>query len=188
MNTRPTSHLVSALLVAALVAGCTSTTDQPAPAAKGGAKAEAAPSHAAATPSMLDEVKQLAGTWEMKDQNGATATIVYSVGSGGSAVREIMFPGQPHEMTNMYHMDGNTLLVTHYCAGGNQPRMRATSASAGVIDFKYDSVTNLSAPDASFMGGLKLVIVDKDHLKQEWRSVEKGVVTEGPVFELTRKH
>ncbi|MEZ6019293.1 MAG: hypothetical protein R3F17_04090 [Planctomycetota bacterium] len=42
-------------------------------------------------------------------------------------MREIMFPGQPFEMTNVYRLDGNDLCVTHFCAVGNQPQMRATA-------------------------------------------------------------
>jgi len=50
-----------------------------------------------------------------------------------------------HEMTNVYHMDGPTLVMTHYCAAGNQPRLRAASGTSGTIDFKTDSVTNWTA-------------------------------------------
>ena len=42
---------------------------------------------------------------------------------GGSAVTETLFPGTAHEMMSVYHMDGDDLVLTHYCAGGNQPRM-----------------------------------------------------------------
>ncbi len=44
-----------------------------------------------------------------------------------------MYPGMEHEMTNMYTLDGNTLVMTHYCAGGNQPRMRATGVENGRV-------------------------------------------------------
>ena len=33
--------------------------------------------------------------------------------------------GTPMEMVTLYHMDGAELVATHYCAMGNQPRMRA---------------------------------------------------------------
>lgn len=191
MNRLHLTSTMSVLALAAMLAGCessptkSSTSPAATASAKPAAKAVAAP---AQPPTMLDQVKQLAGTWEMKGQDGTVQTIIYSVGSGGSAVREIMFPGHPHEMTNMYHMDGNTMLVTHYCAAGNQPRMRATAATPGVLDFKTDSVTNLATPESHYMGGLRLVIVDKDHLRQEWKTVENGKVSDGVVFELTRKN
>jgi hypothetical protein len=134
---------------------------------------------------LIDQVKGLAGTWKGDSPHGE-GTVTFTVSSNGSSVREIMFPGQPHEMTNMYHMDGGTLVMTHYCAGGNQPRMRASAGKAGEIDMRYDGVTNLQPDTDHFMGGMKLVIVDTDHIREEWKMVKDGKVADGPVFELTR--
>ena len=77
---------------------------------------------------MLGEIAKLVGPWEMSDEEGKKhLTATFAVTAGGSAVREIMFPGDAHEMTNLYHMDGTSLVLTHYCAAGNQPRMVASS-------------------------------------------------------------
>ena len=78
---------------------------------------------------MLGAISELAGDWQMTDENGVTHRASrFVVTSGGSAVREIMWPGQAMEMTNLYHMDGGALVCTHYCAAGNQPRMVASCA------------------------------------------------------------
>ncbi len=67
-------------------------------------------------------------------------TCVFKLLSGGSAVRETMFPGTDHEMTNMYHLDGHDLVLTHYCAEGNQSRMRAKPGGKNnVLEFKFES-------------------------------------------------
>lgn len=137
---------------------------------------------------LLERVKKLDGTWEMTDEKGQKSTLVFKTISNGSAVREIMFPDSPHEMTNMYHMDGATLVVTHYCAAGNQPRMRATHADGNAIHFTFDSITNMAASDEGYMGEMTLVFSDTDHLTQRWKYFEGGKVTEGPDFVLTRKH
>ena len=80
--------------------------------------------------SMLARIKQLAGEWEMEDEGGVRHHVAtFSVTAAGSAVREIMFPGSEMEMTNLYHMDGSELVITHYCAAGNQPRMVASEAA-----------------------------------------------------------
>lgn len=139
---------------------------------------------------LLDQVKKLAGTWEMVDEKGKkTVASVFTVGSGGTAVREIMFPGSDHEMTNMYHMDGDSLIMTHYCAVGNQPRMRASSGSAGKIVFTFDSVTNFCKTDDHCMGEMTLVITDNDHMEQQWRGLKDGRFgsDHDPVFKFTRK-
>jgi hypothetical protein len=147
----------------------------------------------AATPAqnelLLDQVKALEGTWEMTDENGQRqVAAVFTVSSRGSIVREVMFPGAEHEMTNVYHMDGPSLVLTHYCAGGNQPRLRACSAKPGTIEFGLDSVTNLTGADESYMGELTLVRVDENTLREEWRSFRDGELQpeHSPVFLLTR--
>ena len=39
-------------------------------------------------------------------------------------------------MATLYHLDGDQLMLTHYCSAGNQPRMRAATVSTeGVIEF-----------------------------------------------------
>lgn len=139
---------------------------------------------------LIDRVKALSGEWEMI---GGTpmegqVTNVFAVSSNGSVVREIMFPGGSHEMTNVYHMDGPDLVVTHYCAAGNQPRMRARTGGAGQIRFEPDGVTNLYSASEKYMAQLTLVFTGSDRLRQEWRSMENGVLMAEPtVFELKRK-
>ena len=183
----------SAALVAggAMLAGL--TQNQPATPQKE-APAQAAP---AAAPSMLDAIKKLEGTWMTKGPDGTDIVAsVYQVTASGSAVREIMFPGSSHEMTNMYHLDRigkdhahEVMMVTHYCAVGNQPRMQCVKESApGVFVFEFRDVTNLRADDEGYMGALTLTITDADHAVQEWTHYKDGKVHgEKARFELTRK-
>lgn len=136
---------------------------------------------------LVERVKTLAGTWEGQSPEGAHVT-TFAVSSNGSAVRELMFPGTPHEMTNMYHMDGDSLLMTHYCAMGNQPRMRATvGRDPNELRFEFDGVSNLRAEDEMYMGSMTMTIVDQDHIKQVWHHYVKGEKGDPTVFELTRK-
>ncbi len=146
----------------------------------------------AATPqqnaALLDQVKQLAGTWEMINEKGeAEPGSVFAVSSAGSVVREVMFPGTDHEMTNVYHMDGPTLVMTHYCAAGNQPRLRAVAGKPGVIDLKLDSITNWTGGKQEYMGELTLTIKDKDHMSQTWASFVDGKRQPSFVMNMRRK-
>lgn len=138
---------------------------------------------------LLDRMKSLAGEWESADEKGQKhVSSVFTVSSGGSAVREVMLPGSPHEMTNMYTMDGPTLLATHYCAMGNQPHMRASRGAADRIDFHLDGVSDLHSADGMFMGELTIVFTDKDHIAQVWRHYEKGKLAGEPTeFKMSRK-
>lgn len=171
----------------ALAAGCASSNHH-------GRAVAVTPATADQRARLLDRVASLEGTWELTDPEGKTQTAaVFTVTSNKSAVREIMFPGSPHEMTNFYHMDGPDLVVTHYCAQGNQPHMRARAAAnpAGSdrIAFEFDGLTNMTSPDQMYMGELTLVFVDADHVVQEWKSFKRGVAdtNHSPNFELTRK-
>ncbi len=94
----------------------------------------------------LDKLKGLAGTWSgtVGTVDGPKGTIRYEIVSGGTAVMEVLFPGAPHEMRSMYHLDRGDLVMTHYCSAGNQPRMRLskTATSASKLVFDFDGGTN----------------------------------------------
>lgn len=138
---------------------------------------------------LFARVKALAGTWELTDEQGARQVAsVFTVSSQGSVVREVMFPGAEHEMTNLYHLDGPRLVMTHYCAGGNQPRLRAEAVDGSTLAFHLDAITNLAA-DASYMGELTLVSEGPDTLRAAWKSFQDGQVLSdhSPVFVLTRR-
>lgn len=137
---------------------------------------------------LIDRVKSLEGEWEMVDDQGQRRVAsVFKVGSGGSAVREVMFPGSDHEMTNVYHMDGPTLVLTHYCAVGNQPRMRAVAGSPNRIEFRFDSVTNWAGGGQTYMGQMTLEFVDADHIVERWYHIRDGQAGDPTEFVLTRK-
>lgn len=79
-------------------------------------------------------------------------------------------------------------MVTHYCAVGNQPRMRATTAAADRIEFAFASVTNMTSANDHTMSSLTLIWVDPDHIRQEWRSTKGGKHDGEPaIFELQRR-
>ncbi|HUY92931.1 MAG TPA: hypothetical protein VMV10_29645 [Pirellulales bacterium] len=74
------------------------------------------------------------------------------VTSAGSAIEETLFPGGDHEMVTMYFIDGDKLLLTHYCALGNQPQMQAEPGEdAKRIAFKFVGATNLKSADELHM-------------------------------------
>ncbi len=142
---------------------------------------------------LLGELTKLVGDWEMTDENGEKhLASTFAVTSGGSAVREIMWPGQEMEMTNLYHMDGGVLVCTHYCAAGNQPRMIAANsqmtAEGTVFNFEFDSVSNLRESHEHYMGNMTLTILDDGRLREDWRSYDRdGNLTDPTTFILNRR-
>lgn len=121
----------------------------------------------------FDAIKALAGQWEGKSTGGMPVRTSYRVVSNGSAVMNLL-ESDP-EMVTMFHLDGQNVMVTHYCSMGNQPRMVARpDARPNAIEFTFKDVTNLSTPGEGHMRGLVLTIVDANHHKQEWIFRENG--------------
>jgi len=131
-------------------------------------------------------VRGLEGRWVGTGPDGGEHVAEFRVSSAGSAVRELMFPDTPHEMTNMYTLDGNSLVMTHYCAGGNQPHMRASALEGNRLVFRSDGVSDLKSADEVYMGEMTLVLVDGDHIEQHWRALKRGEPDHAVVFELER--
>lgn len=140
------------------------------------------------TSAAFDKLKSLAGEWEGKSSDGTTARVSYQVVSGSSTVMETIHDKNGPGMITMYHLDGEAIMVTHYCSVGNQPRMRAVPPQGDIksLKFSFVDVTNLAKPSASHMKSLTLTFQDANHIKQEWTYSEGGK-DETAVFTLERK-
>jgi hypothetical protein len=167
------------IVLAVVLAGCASQSGAP-KVVQGASPAQ--------QEALLGRVKQLEGKWAMKGPDGSThVASEFAVSSGGSVVREIMFPGHPHEMTNLYHMDGPDIVMTHYCAVGNQPRMRAGSMQGNRLVFSFESVTNYTGGDQHCMRDMAIEFKDADTIVEHWRSfIGDKPVPDETRFELTR--
>jgi len=167
-----------ALLLAALLLPVASAGDAAAPAGDS-----------------FEKLKALAGDWidvdggfGMKDQ----VAVRYRTTGNGSAVVETLFSGTPTEMMTVYHKDGGDLVLTHYCSGGNQPRMRAkggASATGDVLAFDFDGGTNLDPSKDPHMHSCRIEFLGPDEVKGEWQGWAQGKADAGHVarFHLKRK-
>ncbi|MCA9319435.1 MAG: hypothetical protein KDB18_11680 [Salinibacterium sp.] len=140
--------------------------------------------------SALDRIKALEGTWISLDEEGQpTDTVVstYRTTAGGSAVLETIFPGTKNEMISVYHLDGEDLVLTHYCTMQNQPRMRATKDSdAKKIVFKAYEVCNAKSDADPAMRQGTVWFLGENRLKSEWLMTENGEVTYTAAMNLQR--
>ncbi|HEY6105632.1 MAG TPA: hypothetical protein VIV59_06600 [Anaeromyxobacteraceae bacterium] len=155
------------------------------PAAKAPAKR---PSPAAA---QLEKLKALAGTWTGKaahgDSPGDDTSATWRVTAAGSAVVETIAPGTPHEMVTVYHLDGDHLVLTHYCAAGNQPTMRARpSKDASIIAFDFVRGSNMR-PGDMHMHSLRIALAGEDRLETEWTTWSGGKAAGSAKFALARQ-
>jgi hypothetical protein len=130
-------------------------------------------------------IKSLPGTWEGKSPEGPVQ-VNFKVTSHGSAVMSEILGHE--DMISMFHMDGpNRLLLTHYCAVGNQPRMQASVSPDGkTITFNFVDITNLDSPDAGHMKQMVLTLLDENHHTEEWTFADHGKEHKA-LFDLYRK-
>ena len=126
----------------------------------------------------FDTIKSLAGEWEGKNSMGDRVRVSYRVTADGSALMseiQSQMKGDNHDMVSMIHMDRDRLLLTHYCAAGNQPRMQASrSADGKTIRFDFVDATNLASPDAGHMQRVIFTILDAKHHTEHWYFVDHG--------------
>ena len=109
-------------------------------------------------------LKKLTGEWRgpAMQKGMPPGHSIYRVTAGGSAVQETIFPGTTMEMLSVYHMDKGRLLMTHYCALGNQPRMKlnARKSTASELVFDFDGGTNFNPHRDMHMHSLTLTLPD----------------------------
>jgi hypothetical protein len=120
-------------------------------------------------------LKSMVGTWEgaakEHDHRGDARArrVEVKTTAAGSAVMQTLYPGDAYEMVNVFHMDGDTLLFTHYCAAQNAPVMKFEKTDQpGQIKFVFNGGTNFDpnvdvhAHEGTFM------VKDKDTVASEF--------------------
>jgi hypothetical protein len=138
----------------------------------------------------FERLKSFAGEWQGQAGHGAQtfpATVTYRLASGGTAVMETLMPGTPHEMVSMYHLDAGELVMTHYCAMGNQPKMKLDpkASTKDALKFVFTGGTNLDpAKDNHIHEGL--LKFDGTSLVADWTAWGGGKEVGHNVFTLKR--
>ena len=122
--------------------------------------------------------KTLAGEWVGKSTEGWTDREIISVIARESAVMNISnFEGHPGEtMVTMVHLDGDRLMLTHYCVARNQPRLEATSIEddGRTIKFTFRDGTNLPSRDTGHMDKAIFRFADDAHYSSQWTFYKDG--------------
>ncbi len=154
----------------------------------GGAFAQSSTATTPAPASPLEPFKAMKGIWtvDMDGDGRSDGTVEYRVIAAGSAVAETLFKDTEHEMITVFHMDGDRLLCTHYCAAGNQPRLVAKSPTATRAAFEMIDATNLPDKNAMHMNAVVFEFIDADHVTSNWSSSQGGKQGEHASFVMSR--
>ena len=124
-----------------------------------------------------DKMKTLVGSWDGTANEGGKQMPVsarFQLIAGSSVLAGWLGEGTPHEMVTMFHMDGNELMATHYCAAHNQPRMVLVSGGdPNHLVFKFKDGTNIQS-DAGHMQQVAFTFNGSDRHDEEWTWIENG--------------
>ena len=148
------------------------------------------------------QLKALAGAWQgpitvdppqddMK--NGTLGQVILRVTSRGNAlVHEMYDPSKPDDPTQndhpltMLYLDGDRLILTHYCDAGNRPRMIARPSTDGKkIEFDFADLSG--GNEYGHMYHAVFTIIDNNHHIEDWTYMTPGDKPLHAHFELERK-
>lgn len=139
------------------------------------------------------QIKSLAGTWEgtltttpASEYQGRHLQVQLRVTSSGNAVmHEMKVPGEPDDPITMLYVNGNRLVLTHYCDAGNRPRMTAKASADGkTITFDLTDVSG--SKRYGYMEHVVFTAIDASHHTEDWTFLERGNHPARAHFDLHR--
>ena len=144
----------------------------------------------------FDQMKALTGKWQgkvtttptegaMQMQGMVLNVSLRTTSSGNAILHEVTAGGMKDDPITMLYIDGNRLLLTHYCDAGNRPRMVAKSSADGkTVEFDF---LDLAGPtDHGHMDHAVFTFVDADHHTEDWTYMMPGDKPMKAHFELER--
>jgi hypothetical protein len=124
----------------------------------------------------FDQLKTLDGVWQgpastippMPEMQGDIMKVSLRATSMGNALmHEMTSPKRPDDPITMFYLDGDQLLLTHYCDAGNRPRMTGKVSPDGkIVEFEFLDVAG--STKYGHMHHAKFTLIDADHHTEEW--------------------
>ena len=143
----------------------------------------------------FDEMKALTGAWQGSvtlppdaghEMAGKTVQVTLRTTSSGNAIlHEMKSEGAKDDPITMLYLDGDRLLLTHYCDAGNRPRMVAKSSADGkTVEFEFLDLAGSN--DHGHMAHAVFTFIDADHHTEDWTYMMPGDKPMKAHFELER--
>ncbi len=130
--------------------------------------------HASKSNAAFEKLKGLAGNWQARllTPDGDTTNVVYRVTGNGNVVMETMFAGTDYEMINMYTLDGDALVATHYCSGGTQPKLKLNAAKSNDKQLVFVFVSVAGKKTDSYINGVTINFGEDGKVQESWSKSE----------------
>jgi hypothetical protein len=127
----------------------------------------------------FEKFKSLVGKWKAKTEKGFDAYIYFESVSNGTAVHERFIDEGDKVHSNIvtvYFRDKEALMANHFCAMGNQPRLRTTQIAADLSEMTFSllDITNLKTPEAAHMYKVTYKFQDPNHMATIWTMRQGG--------------
>ncbi|PCI63987.1 MAG: hypothetical protein COB37_03290 [Kordiimonadales bacterium] len=107
----------------------------------------------------FEKLGTLVGSWKPQDTPNSKLTIIFSHTANKTVLLETWMSGERQHSLTVYHLDGESLLATHYCPQGNQPRLKMEAAKTiGLIKFGFMDATNLANTEQSHQHSLSFTV------------------------------
>jgi hypothetical protein len=121
------------------------------------------------------QLQTLVGEWEGKTEAGRALKVSYRLTAAGTVLIETWTLGPQRESLTLYHMDNDSLIATHYCPLGNQPRLRfKEGGNPSLFIFEFVSATNLPKPEAAHQHRFEMEILQPNSFARSETYLENG--------------
>ncbi|HWD37580.1 MAG TPA: hypothetical protein VG944_01915 [Fimbriimonas sp.] len=122
--------------------------------------------------SLFNKMKFMQGGWHGESKSGMKEDLDIKLIAGDAVLMETSNLG----MVTMYHLDGERLLLTHYCMAKNQPRLLASEASddGKTVTFTFLDGTNMKSRNVGHMDKVVFEFIDKDTYRSKWTWYQDG--------------
>jgi hypothetical protein len=142
----------------------------------------------------FDKLKTLAGSWEGRvttfpqaaEIEGKPIKATLRTTSMGNAImHEMTGAGRPDDPITMLYLDGDRLLLTHYCDAGNRPRMTGKMSPDGnTVEFDFLDVAG--STQYGHMHHAVFTMIDANHHIEDWTYMQPGDKPVRAHFDLQR--
>jgi hypothetical protein len=142
----------------------------------------------------FDQLKTLAGDWQgqvttdpqQPTMDGKLMHVsLRSTSMGNALIHEMTATGRPDDPITMLYLDGDRLLLTHYCDAGNRPRMVGKIAADGkTVEFDFLDVSG--STQYGHMHRAVFTSIDANHHTEDWTYMEPGDKPVHAHFDLQR--